>query len=157
MAEPVPPSAGRPDREYPARPIVGVGAVVVKDSDVLVVQRGSQPGYGQWSIPGGAVELGETVREAAAREVAEECGIEIDIIDVIEILDRAMRDKDGRVRYHYVLIDFVARYRSGELHAGSDILAARWVPIAELAGVGLPAITLAVMHKGIERLDVEQQ
>lgn len=156
MAEQVPPSAARLDREYPARPIVGVGVVVVKDGEVLIVQRGSEPGYGQWSIPGGAVELGETVREAAAREVAEECGIEIDIIDVIEIIDRAMHDKDGRVRYHYVLIDFVARYRSGELRAGSDILAARWVPVADLVGVGLPQITLAVIQKALKRLEVGQ-
>lgn len=156
MAEHAPQSAARPDREYPARPIVGVGVVVARDGEVLVVQRGSEPGYGQWSIPGGAVEVGETVREAAAREVAEECAIEVDINDVIEVLDRMMRDKDGRVQYHYVLIDFAARYRSGELHAGSDILAARWVPVAALGGVGLPAITLAVIHKALRRLGEEQ-
>lgn len=154
MTEQLGPGVPRPDRQYPARPILGVGAVVVNGREVLVVQRGAEPGYGQWSIPGGAVELGETVREAAAREVAEECSIAIDVVDVIEVIERVMLDKDGRVEYHYVLLDFAARYKSGELRAGSDVLAARWVPVSALEGVGLPQITLAVIHKALARLEV---
>jgi ADP-ribose pyrophosphatase YjhB (NUDIX family) len=92
-------------REYPETPIAGVGLVVVKGDKVLLVKRGKEPGRGRWGLPGGAVELGETVAQAAEREVDEECGIKIEIRDVIEVIDRIIPDDDGRIRYHYILID----------------------------------------------------
>ena len=126
-------------REYPPRPIPGVGVVVRKANAVLVIQRGNPPKRGTWGIPGGAVELGETWREAATREVREECGIEIALGEVIDAVDMIFRDDDGRVQYDYALVDFVADYVSGELRAASDVLDARWLtPNGTLIeGVGL--------------------
>jgi 8-oxo-dGTP diphosphatase len=119
-------------REYPDYPRVGVGAVVLDGDRVLLVQRGGATLPGKWSIPGGLVELGETSREAVCRELFEECGLEIEVIDVCGILDRVIRDAEGRVRYHWVLVDYLAAARGGTLCAGDDAADARWVPIAEV-------------------------
>ena len=118
-------------REYPEAPIVGVGAVIVKDNQVLLVRRGSAPSRGMWSIPGGTVELGETLAQAAVREVREECQVEVEAGRVLSTLDLIQRDPKGRIRYHYVLVDLVARHVSGEPKAGTDALEARWVKEAE--------------------------
>jgi 8-oxo-dGTP diphosphatase len=115
-------------REYPDYPRVGVGAVVLDGDRVLLVQRGGAPLPGKWSVPGGLVELGETTAEAARREVAEECGLEIELVDLAGVLDRVVRDADGRVRYHWVLVDYLAVSRGGRLCAGDDAADARWVP-----------------------------
>ncbi len=119
-------------REYPDYPRVGVGAVVLDGDRVLLVKRGGATLPGKWSIPGGLVELGETTREAVRREVAEECGIEIELIDLCGVLDRVVRDADGRVRYHWVLVDYLALPRGGTLCAGDDAADARWVRIDEV-------------------------
>ena len=119
-------------REYPDYPRVGVGAVILDDDRVLLIQRGGTTLPGKWSIPGGLVELGETTREAVCREIREECGLEIDLVDVCGVLDRVVRDPDGRVRYHWVLVDFLAVARGGTLCAGDDAADARWVPIDEV-------------------------
>ena len=119
-------------REYPEAPRVGVGAVVLKDGHVLLVRRNRPPAEGKWSIPGGLVDLGETTEVAAVREVAEECGLTVRLYGLAGVVERIIADPDGRVRYHYVLIDYVATPESGELHAGSDAADARWVPIGEL-------------------------
>ena len=119
-------------REYPDYPRVGVGAVILDGDRVLLIQRGGVTLPGKWSIPGGLVELGETTREAVRREIAEECGLEIDLVDVCGVLDRVVRDPDGRVRYHWVLVDFLAVARGGTLCAGDDAADARWVPIDEV-------------------------
>jgi ADP-ribose pyrophosphatase YjhB (NUDIX family) len=121
------------EREYPDRPIVGVSVLVFKDEKILLVLRAREPRKGQWSIPGGVVELGETIRETAVREVREECNIEIEIRRIVEVLDRIFRDAQGRVQYHYVLIALLACYKSGELRADSDIEAAAWAELSELA------------------------
>lgn len=134
-------------REYPTRPIPGVGVVVRKGDAALVIQRGNPPRRGGWSIPGGAVELGETLRAAAAREVREECGIEIALGDVIDTWEIIQRDDAGRVQYHYVLVDFVADYASGDLRAASDVLDARWLSLSELSAFPLPDKTRAVIRK----------
>lgn len=116
-------------REYPARPLVGVGAVVLHQGRVLLVRRGGQPSSGKWSLPGGLVELGETTVEAIRREIREECGIGITVVDVAGIVDRVTRDAEGRVRYHYVLIDYVALPESEAVVAGTDAAECRWVEI----------------------------
>lgn len=122
-------------REYPPCPLVAVGVFVLRDDRCLVVRRGRDPGLGHWSIPGGRIELGESARAAALRELAEECGpdLKVDLKGVAVLLNRIRSDPDGRVRYHYVLLDFVAEHTSGEAVAGSDALEVRWATPAELA------------------------
>jgi 8-oxo-dGTP diphosphatase len=115
-------------RRYPDRPIVAVGAIVVKDGRVLLARRGKEPSYGLWSVPGGAVDLGEGLKPATRREIREECGIEVDLTDVIEIVERMVRDESGRIQYHYVIVDYLARWTNGELAPSSEVLEARWVP-----------------------------
>jgi ADP-ribose pyrophosphatase YjhB (NUDIX family) len=115
-------------RRYPERPFVAVGTIVVRDGCVLLARRGKEPSYGLWSLPGGAVDLGEGLKDAAARETREECGIEIEITDVLEVVERMVRDPDGRVQFHYVIVDYLARWTSGELVPSSEVLEAHWVP-----------------------------
>ena len=119
-------------REYPSVPRVGVGAVVLDSGRVLLVRRGKAPLAGKWSLPGGLLELGETTAEAARREVAEECGLRIRVGEVAGILDRVVRDAEGRIRYHWVLVDYVAVVESGTLCAASDADEAQWVEVDEV-------------------------
>jgi 8-oxo-dGTP diphosphatase len=116
-------------REYPNLPRVGVGAVVLDAGRVLLIRRGKAPLAGKWSLPGGLVELGETTREAVQREIAEECGLTIRVGEVAGILDRVVRDAAGRVRYHWILVDYVAFVESGTLCAASDADEAQWVEV----------------------------
>ncbi|MHB1133390.1 MAG: NUDIX hydrolase [Chloroflexota bacterium] len=134
-------------REYPQRPIVAVGGVVLHEGRVLLAQRGKQPGYGTWSLPGGAVELGESLRAAVAREVREECGIEVEVGEVVDAIDRVVRDAAGRVQYHYVILDFLCQYKGGALCAATDCLAARWVAPDEYAAYKLTPAALAVIAR----------
>jgi ADP-ribose pyrophosphatase YjhB (NUDIX family) len=108
---------------------VGVGAVVLHEGRVLLVRRGGQPSSGKWSLPGGLVELGETTAEAARREISEECGCDIRLVDIAGVVDRIVRDAEGRVRYHYVLVDYLAYPESDAITAGSDAADASWVAI----------------------------
>jgi ADP-ribose pyrophosphatase YjhB (NUDIX family) len=119
-------------REYPDLPRVGVGAIVLDGDRVLLVRRGRAPSAGKWSLPGGLVELGETTLEAARREVQEECGLDVRIGPVAGVLDRVIRDGDGRVRYHWVLVDYLAYTESMSLAAGSDAAEAQWVPVGDV-------------------------
>ena len=119
-------------REYPDHPRVGVGAVVLQRGRVLLVRRGGQPSSGKWSLPGGLVELGETTAEAVRREIREECGIEITVVGVAGVVDRVTRDAAGRVRYHYVLVDYLAFPQSEAIVAGTDAAECRWVEIERL-------------------------
>jgi ADP-ribose pyrophosphatase YjhB (NUDIX family) len=120
-------------REYPDYPRVGVGAIVLHESRVLLVKRGQAPGLGLWSVPGGLVDLGETTVEAARREVEEETGLKVRIAGLVGVLDRVTRDAEGRVRYHWVLIDYLAVPESIDtLTAGSDAAEVRWVTIDEV-------------------------
>ena len=119
-------------REYPQAPIVGVGAVVIKDQQVLLVRRANEPNRGQWSIPGGTVELGETLAQAATREVWEECQVQVEPGAVVATFDLIKRDEQGQIRYHYVLLDLAAHYVNGEPVAATDALEVRWVTAGEL-------------------------
>lgn len=140
---------GTDSREYPPLPIAAVGAIVRKGDAVLLIRRGKPPRYGEWSIPGGGVELGETWQEATAREVREECGIEIAVGDHVQVIDIIQRDKAGRVRYHYAVVDFAATYVSGELEAASDITEAHWVAPQDLDRYPMNPQTREVLLKAI--------
>jgi len=124
-------------REYPERPFVGVGAIIIEDGRVALIRRGRPPLLGEWSIPGGALELGETLREAAARESLEETGLSVETQDLLGVFDRVMKDAEGRVLYHYVLVDFFCRRTNGELSAAGDALDAKWFAAEEIDGLGL--------------------
>lgn len=144
-------------REYPDWPIVGVGAVVVREGTVLLVKRASEPLKGQWSLPGGAVEVGETLREAIKREVREETGIEINILDVIEVFDRINRDTQNRPRYHYVLIDFLCAAVAGSGQAGSDAEAVVWARPEDFSRYQLSEKASAIIEKGLALLRARQE
>ena len=134
-------------RRYPDRPIVAVGAIVVKNGRVLLARRGKEPSYGLWSVPGGAVGLGEGLKAAAAREIREECGIEIELTDVVEVIERLYRDGEGRIQYHYIIVDYMARWVAGELKPSDEVLEARWVAPEELPTYQMTAGTADVIHK----------
>ena len=134
-------------REYPRYPILGVGGVVFLEDQVVLVKRGHEPGYGTWSIPGGAVKLGETIQEAIKREVYEETDLHVNVLDIVKVLEPIIRDETDRIKYHYVLVDFLCEYISGTLKANSDVLDALAVPLSELSGYNLPAVTLEVIEK----------
>ncbi len=138
-------------RDYPDRPIVGVGAVIVENGRVVVVQRAREPLQGEWSIPGGVLELGETLREGTAREAYEETGLVVAPAEVLDIFDRIVPDARGRTQYHYVLIDFLCTRIHGELRAGSDASDARWVTPAELEQLTIAETTAALLKKAFER------
>ena len=138
-------------REYPERPIVGVGAVIVDEGRVLIVRRGNEPLKGEWSIPGGAVELGETLEAACAREVREETGLEVDVGPMIDVFDRIRLDASGRARFHYVLVDFVCRPVGGTLACATDAVDATWASLVELAAHGVQPETIAVIERALER------
>ncbi|HEY1984912.1 MAG TPA: NUDIX hydrolase [Terracidiphilus sp.] len=145
-------------REYPASPLVGVGAVVVHRDRVLLVQRGTEPAKGQWSIPGGLIEVGESLPAAVVREVLEETGLVIEPIELIELLDRIHRDGD-RVRYHYVIADYLCKVVGGTLLAASDAAAARWIERAEWnshSALRIDPITTRVIEAAWQRAQAIQ-
>lgn len=135
------------DRRYPKRPLVGVGALIFDGDRILMAQRGKQPLLGWWSLPGGALETGESLAEAVRREVREETGLEIEPIGVIEIFERIMRDAAGVPEYHYVLIDYLCRVIGGALQAGDDVCRAEWMERGELANLQITEGTLGVIDK----------
>lgn len=120
------------DREYPARPIVGIGVAVLRPVSVLLVRRGKHPNFGAWSLPGGAQEIGETAEEAARRELLEETAVTVGELMLAANVDSIRRDGEGRVQYHYTILDFAARWVSGEPQAGSDVAEAVWAPLDAL-------------------------
>lgn len=146
-------------REYPESPLVGVGAVIVdrpyddhlqNNRRVLLIRRGTPPLLGEWSLPGGVLECGETLREAVAREAREETGLVIETDEILGVYERIIRD-DERVRYHYVLIDFLCRAVSGDLKAGSDAVDVRWFTRDELPALNLAHDANDVVRKGLSR------
>ena len=138
-------------RVFPERPIVGVGAVVLNAAgDVLLAKRAHEPLKGEWSLPGGGVELGEPLEDAVAREVLEETGIVVQVGPVIEVLDRIERSADGRVEYHFVIIDYLCRATGGLLASGSDADDVRWVPPGRVADYRITAKATEVIGKAID-------
>ena len=138
-------------RPYPERPVVGVGAVVLDGDRVLLIKRGHAPLKGQWSLPGGGVEVGETLEQAIAREVTEETGLTIDVGPIVEVLDRISRDDDGRVEHHFVLVDFVCRPVGGVLCGASDADDAKWIGLSELTRYEVAPVTIGVIQKAAAR------
>jgi ADP-ribose pyrophosphatase YjhB (NUDIX family) len=140
-------------REFPETPLVGVGAVIVDEGRVLLVQRGREPLKGHWSLPGGMVELGESLQAGVIREVEEETGLFVEPVELIELLDRIHRDGE-RVRYHYVIADYLCRVVGGDLRAASDADAVRWVERAEWnshSALVLDPVTVRVIENGWQR------
>jgi len=137
-------------RAYPSRPIVGVGAVVVDNGQVLLVKRGHAPLLGEWSLPGGSVEVGETLEEAVVREVAEETGLTVTVGRVIEVFDRIQRGTDGRIEYHFVIVDYLCRPVAGSLAAATDATDASWVPASDLGRYRLTEKAQQVIARGLE-------
>jgi ADP-ribose pyrophosphatase YjhB (NUDIX family) len=125
------------DREYPARPIVGIGIVVLKGDEVLLVRRGKPPAVGSWTLPGGAQELGETCEQAARRELLEETALTVGALHLAANVDSIRHDAAGRIQFHYTIIDYACRWVDGDPIAGSDVTEAVWVPIDGLAAYGL--------------------
>lgn len=138
-------------REYPDAPLVGVGAIIIERDRVLLVKRGNPPLAGEWSIPGGLLEVGETLRQAAVREAMEETSLEVEASDLLGVYDRVLRDADERTRYHYVLIDFLCQRIAGEPRAAGDADQARWFACGELGQLALAADTAEVIQLGFEK------
>jgi 8-oxo-dGTP diphosphatase len=143
-------------REFPELPLVGVGAVIIENARVLLVKRAHPPLEAQWSIPGGVLEVGEMVREAAIREVREETGLIVEPGDLLGVYDRVLRNAEQRVQYHYVLIDFLCRTAGGELQAADDATEVRWYTCDELPVLRLAEDTLDVIRKGFAQLGIER-
>lgn len=138
-------------REYPDTPLIGVGAVIIDAGRVVLVKRGHAPLKGEWSIPGGVLEVGETLRQAAIREAKEETGLTVEPTELLGVFDRVLKDDSGRTLYHYVLIDFLCRRVEGEPHGAGDADEAAWFTLEALAKLTLAEDTAEVIQKGFEK------
>ncbi|HTM52296.1 MAG TPA: NUDIX hydrolase [Bryobacteraceae bacterium] len=137
-------------RSYPERPILGIGAIVIESGRVLLVKRGREPLKGFWSLPGGVLEVGETLVEGLRREMREETGLEIETLSVVEIFERIMRDASGAAEYHYVLIDYLCRVTGGTLEAGDDVSEACWVERERLGEYRITEGSVPVIEKAFD-------
>lgn len=142
-------------REYPSRPFVGVGVVVFRGDQVLLIRRGKPPKAGEWSLPGGSQNVGETVRDTAIREVLEETGVEITEPRFLEVIDAIIPDEEGRVRYHYTLVDFHAQWLRGEPTGADDAEHAEFVPVDRIDHLGLWEKTVEVIRTAYQRQPVQ--
>lgn len=134
-------------RRYPTRPFLGVGALIFDGSRILLVERGKEPLKGYWSLPGGVLETGESLREGMRREVREETGLHVDPYEIAEVFERIMPDAEGGIEYHYVLIDYLCRIEGGTLAPADDVSAAQWVDVARLGELLLTAGTKDVIER----------
>ncbi|MGB8654864.1 MAG: NUDIX hydrolase [Candidatus Acidiferrales bacterium] len=137
-------------RDYPERPVVGVGGVVISQGRMLLIRRGTPPLEGQWSIPGGTLELGETIAEGVRRELAEETGLDVRVGELIEVFERIFPDSDGRLRYHFVILDYLCEAERGEPRAGSDVTAVAWATETELDEYSLTPIATRVILRAFQ-------
>jgi ADP-ribose pyrophosphatase YjhB (NUDIX family) len=133
-------------REHPKQPLVGVGALIIENGRAVLIKRGKAPLLGEWSIPGGMLELGETLRQGAEREAFEETGLTVKATELLGVFDRVVPDSEGRIIYHYVLIDFLCERVSGELQAGADAADAQWLTPEEIRSLPLAEDTAAVIQ-----------
>lgn len=142
-------------REYPDTPLVGVGAIIIDAGRVVLVKRGHAPLKGDWSIPGGVLEVGETLRQAAIREAKEETGLTVEPTELLGVYDRVLKDDGGRTLYHYVLIDFLCRRIEGEPLGAGDADEARWFTPEQVAKLSLAEDTAEVIRKGLEKCGLQ--
>jgi ADP-ribose pyrophosphatase YjhB (NUDIX family) len=143
------------DRRYPKRPVPGVGALIFRRGRILMVQRGKEPLKGWWSLPGGALETGETLHEAVCREVWEETGLRVKPGPVFEVFERIIKDSNGSTEYHFVLVDYVCSVTGGTLQAGDDVAVAEWVARHDLSSLQITEGTLAVIERAFEEQKAE--
>lgn len=136
------------EREYPKQPIFGIGAVAVREGKVLLVRRANPPMQGRWTLPGGVLELGEPLADSVAREVREETGLAVEVLDLVEVVER-IDHEDARIRFHYIIADYLCRVVGGELHASSDASAAVWAVPADFDALNLDPLTRQVSEKGL--------
>ena len=134
-------------REYPDRPYVGVGVIVFRDQEVLLVKRNKEPNKGQWSIPGGRQMIGETAAEAAQRELLEETGVNIDRLLLVDVVDAIIPDVEGKIKYHYTLVDYMGQWQSGDSRPGDDAQEVKWVRLNELISYSLLEKTTKIIQK----------
>ena len=139
------------DRRYPKRPLVGVGALIFRRGRILMARRGKEPLKGWWSLPGGALETGETLDHAVRREVLEETSLIVEPVRVFEIFERIMRDAQGATEYHYILIDYLCRIIGGEPAAGDDVCRVEWMRLADLRGLQITEGTLKVIERAFRK------
>jgi 8-oxo-dGTP diphosphatase len=137
-------------REYPERPLVGVGGVVIADGRTLLIKRGGPPLQGEWSIPGGMLELGETLDQGVRRELAEETGLEVRVEDLIEVFERVFLDDDGKTKYHFVILDYLCEPVSGEARAASDVTDVAWAREYELEQYSLTPTATRVIKRAFK-------
>jgi len=140
-------------RLYPKQPVVGVGAVIIKDGKILLEKRKSEPGRGKWSIPGGLVELGESVSQTVVREVAEETGLEVYAPELIDVVDNVVRDENGEVKYHFVIVDYFVKLKGGNMKASSDAEELQWVPLDEVEKYDLTKTFRAFIQRNKQKLE----
>ena len=139
-------------KEYPKHPIVGVGAIIKQNGKILIVRRGSEPGKGKWSVPGGLVELGETVKQTVVREVKEECGLDVEVDKLIDVVDSMTFDENGKLKYHFVILDFFVKLKGGELKPGDDAKEALWVPLEEVEKYDLTRTFRDFLKRNMEKI-----
>lgn len=135
------------DRKYPAAPIVCVGSTIFRNKKILLVKRANKPHAEHWTLPGGKVEVGESVQQALHREIKEECGIEINIKKLVDVIDYIEKDGVDRIKFHYTIIDFESTYVSGEIMAASDVKEAGWFALEQIPGLEIPEITKSFFQK----------
>ncbi|HWY27026.1 MAG TPA: NUDIX hydrolase [Candidatus Angelobacter sp.] len=137
-------------REYPERPIVGVGGVVISEGRTLLIRRGHPPLEGEWSIPGGTLEVGETLHEGVRRELSEETGCQVRVLDLVEVFERIFQDASGRVQYHFVIMDYLCELVDGEVRAGGDVIDVAWSAESDLAKYALTPTAARVIRKAFQ-------
>jgi len=137
-------------REYPPCPLVGVGALIVDEGRIVLIKRGREPAKGEWSVPGGLVNVGESLRDAVSREALEETGLKVQIEALVELVERILHDDEGQTRYHYVIADYRCRAVGGYLRAGSDASDVLWVHQDDLHRFGLAPITIEIIRKALD-------